>query len=262
MALLQVTESQLLDWLGAVLWPFLRIGAMLTAAPLFGSHAVPVRIRVALGFVLALALVGLLPTPPSVNLLSLDGGLAVARELLVGLLIGFVLQMVFSTLAMAGEIVSLAMGLAFASMTDPESGMPVPVIGEYYTVFATLIFLALDGHTALLLLTLDSFDAIPPAGGGLAVEGYWTLVGWGSEMFRGALFVALPAAASLLVVSVSMGVVARSAPQLNIFAVGFPMSLLLGLVFLLLSLPTLLPQFTRILESGFALTGALMGGAP
>jgi flagellar biosynthetic protein FliR len=149
---------------------------------------------------------------------------------------------------MAGEIIALSMGLAFASVVDPDRGVSVPVIGQYFVVMSTLLFLALNGHLALLALLIESFSVLPPGVDGLGAAGFGELAGWAGRMFEAATMVALPAATALLVAGVSMGLIARSAPQLNIFSVGFPLTLMLGIVALLFSLPLLAPQFEALMQ--------------
>lgn len=253
------TTAEITAWVGAVLWPFLRIGAMLVAAPLFGAGTVTVRIRLAFAFVLALVIAPLLPLPPAVEPLSMAGLMIAVQQILIGLTIGFVLQMVFSAVTQAGETIALSMGLGFASMIDPQQGVQVPVVSTYFVIMSTLVFLAMNGHLALIELTLSSFHTLPIAAEGVSREDLLALASWGSTMFTYALLVALPAVASMLVVNVSMGVVTRAAPQLNIFAVGFPMMIMLGFVLLLLTLPVLLPQFTDLLQEAFGLMGRLAG---
>ncbi len=258
MALLQLGEQELLAWINAVLWPFVRIGALLLAAPLFGARTVPVRARVLLALTLALIVAPGVDVPADTQPLSAAGALLLVREVVIGASMGFLLQLVFGAMAMAGEIVALSMGLAFASMVDPERGVSVPLVGQYFVIFATLLFLTFDGHLALLTLLVESFQLLPPAATGLPTGGFWQLVGWGSAMFEAAVFVALPASAALLVASVSMGLIARSAPQLNIFAVGFPMTLVLGMVTLLLVMPSLPLQLEQVLDSAFTLSRSML----
>ena len=253
------TTAEITAWVGALLWPFLRIGAMLVAAPLFGAGTVTVRIRLGFALVLAVIVAPLLPMPPAVEPLSLAGLTIAVQQILIGLMIGFVLQMVFSAVTQAGETIALSMGLGFASMVDPQQGAQVPVVSNYFLIVSTLIFLALNGHVALIELTLMSFHTMPIAVEGITRVELWSLVSWGSTMFTYALMVALPAVAAMLVVNVSMGVVTRAAPQLNIFAVGFPMMILLGFILILLSLPVLLPQFTELLALAFGLMGQFVG---
>lgn len=251
------TTAEITAWIGAVLWPFLRISAMLMAAPLFGAGTVNVRVRVGFAFVLALVVAPLIPTPPAVEPLSLAGLSIAVQQVIIGASIGFILQMVFSALTQAGESIALSMGLGFASMVDPQQGVQVPVVSTYFVIMATLLFLALNGHAALIELTLQSFYTMPIAVDGITRVELWELVSWGSTMFVYGLLVAMPAVASMLLVNLSMGVITRAAPQLNIFAVGFPMMILLGFILLMLTIPVLVPQFTDLLASGFDLMGRI-----
>jgi len=253
------TTAEITAWVGSLLWPFLRIGAMLMAAPLFGAGMVTVRIRLAFAFLLALVVAPLIPLPPAVEPLSLAGLVISVQQIMIGLTIGFVLQMVFSAMTQAGETIALSMGLGFASMVDPQQGVQVPVVSTYFVIMSTLIFLALNGHVALIELTLMSFHSMPVTVDGITRVELWALISWGSTMFVYALLVALPAVASMLLVNLSMGVVTRAAPQLNIFAVGFPMMILLGFVLLMLTLPVLVPQFTELLADAFTLIGQNTG---
>ena len=250
-ALQTFTTTELVSLLNGFLWPFVRISALLVATPLFGARTVPVRVRVCLAVLLTVIIAPQLTVPSDVEPLSVAGAVMAGREALIGTGMGFLLQMVFGAVAMAGEIIALSMGLAFASIVDPERGGSVPLVSQYFVVFSTLVFLALDGHLALLTLLVDSFRLLPPDAAGLGAGGFLAIAQWGTRMFEAAVFVALPASAALLVASVSMGLIARSAPQLNIFAVGFPMTLLLGLAALLLSVPLLAPQFEYVLTQGF-----------
>ncbi len=243
----QIIPAEILPRLPAIFWTFVRISALLVAAPMFGARTVPVRVRVMLAGLIALLIAPQVTIPAEVSVFSGAGALLVMREVVIGTALGFLLQLLFSAVAVAGEVIALSMGLAFASVVDPERGVSVPVVSQYFVVFSTLLFLALDGHLALLTLLIESFRLLPPAVAGLGADGFWQIAAWVSRMFEAAILVALPASAALLVAAVSMGLIARSAPQLNIFAVGFPMTLMLGIVALMFSLPLLVPQFEQLL---------------
>ncbi|HEU4620519.1 MAG TPA: flagellar biosynthetic protein FliR [Gammaproteobacteria bacterium] len=255
----QLTDADLVAAVARVLWPLARIAAMLAAAPLFGARTVPVRLRAALGFALAIVAAPLVPAPAGIEPFSPEGAVVLLREAAIGAGLGFLLQMAFGAVAMAGEIVAFGMGLSFASIVDPERGVGAPLVGQYFVVLATLLFLALDGHLALISLLVESFRSLPPAATGLTSGGFLELAGWGARMFEAAVLVALPAAAALLVASLSIGLIARSAPQLNVFAVGFPLTLMLGIVALAVGLPALAPQFERLLEAALGEARTLIG---
>jgi flagellar biosynthetic protein FliR len=259
--LLELIPNEVLPRLPAFFWTFARVGALLVAAPLFGARTVPVRVRVLLALLTSFAILPRVAVPTEVEVMSGAGALLFAREIVIGLTLGFLVQMLFGAVAMAGEIVAMAMGLSFASVVDPDRGVSVPVIGQYFVVISTLLFLAQNGHLALLALLVESFSLLPPGVDALGSAGFWELSAWASRMFEAAIVVALPAATALLVASVSMGLIARSAPQLNIFAVGFPVTLILGVVTLLFSLPLLEPQFEQhvlaVLDTGRSILVAL-----
>ncbi len=258
---MSVTDAQLITWIASLIWPFIRIGAMLAAAPMFGARTVPVRVRIGLAFILAWTVVPLIPPAPPVDPFSAEGLLITVHQVLIGAAMGFVLQMVFSALAQAGEAIAMSMGLGFAAMVDPQNGVQVPVVSQYYVVTATLIFLTLNGHLVLFETLIESFSTLPVGAGGIEREALWQLALWGGHMFAGAVLIALPAVASMLLVNLAFGVITRAAPQLNIFAVGFPMTLILGFMLIMLSLPSLTPKFIEILVDAYELMRRLgVGG--
>jgi flagellar biosynthesis protein FliR len=256
---MEFTQLQLDTWIASLVLSFTRIAALLIAAPLFGGRSLPVRIRMSFALVLAMMVLPILPPAPPLDLLSFAMVLAVGRELLIGVMAGFVLQLVFAALAIAGEVIALGMGLGFASLVDPDKGVQVPVVGQLLVIMATLLFLAMDGHLALISFMVLSFTGMP-IGGGLRFEDFAAIAGWGSVMFGHAVMIALPAVGALLLANISMGVVTRAAPQLNIFAVGFPMTLMLGFVLLYITVGAIGSHFAELLAEGFGMIGWLLGG--
>ena len=250
---MNITGVELTSWLATLLWPFMRIGAMFAAVPIFSSRSVPVRIRVLLAFFISWMLVPVIPEPPVVELISAQALIISIHQVLIGVAMGFILQMVFAAFIIAGQSIAMAMGLGFASMIDPQNGMQVPVISQIFLIMTTLIFLSLNGHLVLIEVLADSFKNLPV---GLFVpsrDGLWQLVTWGSNMFAGGMLIALPAVAALLLVNLAFGVTTRAAPQLNIFAVGFPVMIMVGLAFLILTLPTITSHLSRLLLESFDL---------
>ncbi|MBK1694242.1 flagellar biosynthetic protein FliR [Chromatium weissei] len=240
-------------WVGAWMWPFVRISAMLLVAPLFGARHVNIRARLGLGLLLALTVVPQLKAPPFIDPLSTEGLVVAVRQILIGIALGFTLQMIFSALTQAGEYIALSMGLGFASAMDPVGGVQVPMISQFLTILAMLIFLALNGHLVLIQLLLKSFDTLPVTGEGLTTDDLWAVVRFGDVMFSHALLIALPAMAALLLVNLAMGVVTRASPQLNIFAIGFPVTILAGFIILILNLPSFPARIGELLFAAFAL---------
>ena len=255
------TGVELTSWLATLLWPFMRIGAMFAAVPIFSSRSVPVRIRVLLAFFISWMLIPVIPAPPSVELISAQALLISIHQVLIGLAMGFILQLVFAAFVIAGQSIAMAMGLGFASIIDPQNGMQVPVVSQTFLIMATLVFLSLNGHLVLIEVLANSFQNLPV---GMLVpsrDGLWQLVTWGSNMFAGGMLIALPAVAALLLVNLAFGVTTRAAPQLNIFAVGFPVMIMVGLAFLILTLPTITTHLSRLLLEAFDLIESFLATA-
>lgn len=244
-----ISGDVLVSGVSAFMWPLLRITAMLAAAPVLGANSIPVRVRLLLGLLLTFLVYPSLPALPAIDPFSPEGLLVGARQIIIGVAMGFILHMVFGALVIAGQSVAMTMGLGFASSLDPQNGVQVPVVSQYFLIFATLIFLALDGHLVLIRLLVESFSLLPVTG--WPANLFMAVVLWGSQMFVGALLMALPAMAAVLLMNLALGVVTRAAPQLNIFAVGFPITILAGFVLLLLSLPAMLPVLSRLFSQAF-----------
>ncbi|MBK1690701.1 flagellar biosynthetic protein FliR [Ectothiorhodospira mobilis] len=255
----QFTEAQLMAWVGSFVWPFVRITGMFLAAPIFGAGMIPVRVRVGLAMLLALFVAPLLPQPPAIQPFSLEGLAVTVQQILIGVSMGFILQMVMSALTMAGESIALSMGLGYASMVDPGMGVQVPVVSQIFVIMGTLLFLSMNGHLFMLDMLVQSFTLLPVAVDGLTRVDLWTVVQFGSTMYVGAILVGLPVVAAMLMVNLSMGVITRASPQLNIFAVGFPMMILLGFLLILFSLPALVPRVEDLVLSAFEAIQRILG---
>lgn len=251
--MLEITESELLGWLAAWLWPFLRISAFVLAAPVIGTRSVPARVRIVFAMGLTVVLSPLVAGQmlPAAALLSADGLLIAVHQVFIGAGLGLVLRMVFLVLEFAGQIIAQQMGLGFAAMVDPASGAQVPVIAQFYVILATLLFFAFDAHLKLIELLADSFRLMPIAGSGFAPAGLARIVAWSGELLGFGVLVMLPVVASMLVVNLAFGVMARSAPQLNIFAVGFPVMILFGTVMIAVTLGMLPEQVEMLFASGY-----------
>jgi flagellar biosynthetic protein FliR len=200
----------------------------------------------------------LLPDYAMVEMFSYQGFMVGIAQVMIGLTSGFIVQMVFSALLFAGQGVALSMGLGFASMVDPQNGQQVPVIAQFYVMASTLIFLSVDGHLLLIKMLMDSFTSLPIGIEGITKANIWTIITWSSRMFAGGLLLTMPIVVSLLLVNISFGVATRAAPQLNIFSVGFPITLMLGLLLIWITLPDVLDQFTGILNDAYDLVGKLL----
>ena len=241
-------ERLLLGWLGQFAWALFRIAAMFMVAPLFGARYIPVRIRVALALAVAGVLFPLLPTPPAVEPFSPAGLVLGLQQVLIGIAMGFILQLVFDAVVIGIQTVSMSMGLGFAVFLDNQNGVQVPVLSQLHLLLALLLFLAFDGHLMIVELLVESFRVLPLSAGGLNADAFWLVATWGSTLFLGALKIALPAATAVLIVNISMGVISRAAPTLNLFAIGLPMTMLVGLLVLIGTMPALPGSLRFLLE--------------
>ena len=248
-----ITEAQFNAWLAAYLWPMVRIGAMLVAAPMFSSRQVPVRFRLMLMLLITWMVIPMLPPMPAADVLSHTGIMIMLQQVLIGVVMGFILQMVFGALIFGGQVVAYSTGLGFASMVDPQNGVQVPVIAQFYLILATLLFLLSNGHLLAIELLADSFQSLPVAVDGITRNGLLEVVAWGSRMFAGGLLISLPIVGAMLMVNMGMGVVMRAAPQLNIFSVGFPVTMLIGFALMWVTLPNLFDVFNEYLDDAFQL---------
>jgi flagellar biosynthetic protein FliR len=251
--------AQATAFVGSLMWPFMRIGAMLMAMPVFGTRLVSTRIKIIATLAITFLVMPLLPPVPVVEALSLSGLFISIQQILIGFAMGFTLQLVFGALMIAGESIAMSMGLGFASMIDPTNGVSVPVISQFFIIMGTLLFLALGGHLMLIQLVVNSFQSLPIAPTGVGRESFWAIASWGSQMFIGAVWIAIPALISMLVITISLGVMTRAAPQLNIFSVGFPITMFLGFIILMLIIPGFLPRFNQLMLEAMQLSQSVGG---
>ncbi len=251
--------AEITAFVGSFYLPLTRVAALLAIAPVIGGSQVPMRIRAGLAVLLALLLMPLAGEAPAIDPLSAQGVLLIGKEMLIGLAMGFTLLVVFNAIILAGENIAMTMGLGFAVMSDPQNGMQLPVIGQFYSIVGTLLFLAFNGHHALLELLAESFSGIP-LDQAPEVAVFWSLLEWAGILFRGAVSVALPTVAALLSVNLVMGVMTRAAPQMNIFSVGFPVTMSVGFLLMMLTLPAFMPVFESLLADALGTVSSLMTG--
>lgn len=232
------------------IWPFARIGGFIITVPVFSSALIPSRIR--LIFLAAMSWACSSFVPPELSFLNFTGEyiVYVAYEVLLGMLMGFVLQLAFQVFVIGGQIISMQAGLGFAVMVDPASKASVPLVGQLYLMMVTLLFLALNGHLILLDTLMESFKSMPIGQATVTSSLLWKVITFSGWMFKKSLLISIPALLSLLVVSLSFGIMARAAPQLNIFSLGFPITLLMGMVIIKVGLPSVAAQMTEIIDDG------------
>lgn len=242
------TEAQLTAWLTPLLWPFLRVLALFTTAPVLSMRNVPVRVKVALAFFVAFAAQASLPPAPTLPLESSQALSAVIQQVLIGVTLGFAARIVFAAIEFAGELIGLQMGLNYAAFFDPTSGGAGTATARFFGTMASWLFIVINGHLLLTMAVIHSFEVFPVGAEPLAFLSTLQPQVWGAEVFRLGMWIALPIVAMLLFVNLVLGVISRVAPQMQIFAIGFPLTLGVGLLGMTLTLPMMQAPFTMALE--------------
>lgn len=253
-----LTLGEIESWIGNAFWPFVRIGSCLMVAPMFGASYVPPRLRIVIALALTVVLLPVIPRP-TLTLLSADGLITTAQQIVIGVAMGFALQLMFDALTLGGQLLANGMGLGFAFTVDPLRAVSTQSLGQLYVLLGTLTFLALNGHMALIETLALSFRGLPVGPEGLSPSALHALADWGGVMLLGAVRIALPGMTALLVINLAFGVTSRTAPALNLFSVGFPITLALGLLVVLLGLPSLSSGLLEMLGSAFQFLRALTG---
>ena len=248
-------------WIGGYLLVFFRIGGFFLVAPVFGAQLVPRRVRTGLALLVTVLLAPMLPPLPPQDPLSLAMAVVIAKQLLIGLALGFSMQVFFQAIVFGAQLIAMQMALGFASMVDPANGINVTVLAQYFLLMLTLVFLATNGHIVMFEVMLESFRYLPVAGEWDWSGSSWSIAGWGSWMFMSGLLLALPAVTALLIVNIAFGVMTRAAPQLNVFSLGFPLALLLGLIIVWGGMRGFLPQYDEFSGQAFAMMRQLSGAA-
>jgi flagellar biosynthetic protein FliR len=249
--------AALIHWLSGMFWALGRVGGFCMTAPIFNATVMPARIRAALIIVLTLVLSPLAPT--QTDLFSASGVATMVVQWLIGASIGFVLQLVFQAVSYGGILIGQSMGLGFAELISPTSNTSVPVLGQFYMVMASLLFLAMDGHLQVVELLAESFRGVPPGMTGIDSHALWALVMAGGDLFAGALRVALPAMTALLLVNIGFAATSRASPAMNLFAVGFPISICMGFIALWLAMRGLTSAYSALQSAGWDLMRHLAG---
>lgn len=238
--------NSLIGWISQVLWATLRVGGFIMVVPIFGNRLVPGRVRIALSLAIGIAVAPLLTDLPRLDDFSLGTVVLVVEQLLAGIGLGFATSVFFQLFVVAGQFMGMQMGLGFALMADPVNGVQVTAWSQFYLLLVSLLYLAVNGHLVLIEILLRGFELYPTGVGMGFAEFAQRIVALGGWMFVGGVLIALPAVTALLVVNLAFGVMSRSAPQLNVFSLGFPFAIVFGVVIMWVALQGWLPQFDRI----------------
>lgn len=257
--MINLSAAQLDLWMAGFLFPLARIMGLIATAPILSNRAIPARIRMGFGAAMTLALIPALP-PSGLIVGSWPGLLALLQQMLIGIALGFSMRVVFTAIDLAGELIGLQMGLGFAMFYDPDNAAQSPVISEFLGLLAMLIFLAINGHLMLLAVIGNSFEWWPVGADLFPANGWMAIARWGSTIFSAGVMLALPVIAALLVVNIALAVLTRAAPTLNLFAIGFPVTLIAGFVMLLLSMPFFAPALQQLFDYGLRTVAQLAMG--
>jgi flagellar biosynthesis protein FliR len=246
--MLTFNEAQILAWLSPLFWPFLRALALFTALPVLGTRSVPARVRIALAGFIALAAQASLPAMPVVPLDSPAALMLVVQQVIIGLSLGFAVRVLFAAAELAGELIGLQMGLNFAGFFDPISASQGTASARFFGTIISWLFVVINGHLLVISALVDSFTAFPVGPHPLAFLSSTMPHRWAAEIFSTGLWIALPLIAMLLFVNVVLGMISRVASQLNIFAIGFPITLGVGLMGMFLTLPLMQQPFLLAMD--------------
>ena len=255
--MLTFTSAELNTWIAAFLWPLTRILGLITTAPLFGNLSIPVRVKIGLGVMLTLVIAPTVPAMPATDPMSLAGMLILIQQLVIGLSMGFAMRIVFAAVEMAGEIAGLTMGFGFATFFDPQTRARSSAIAQFLALLTLMLFLALDIHLMLLSTLAESFISLPISATPTGMSGLHQIASWGGLVFSAGVQLALPLIAALLLTNIALGVLTRAAPQLNLFGIGFPVTLGAGFLVIALVLPYLATPMERLFREGLETVGKI-----
>jgi flagellar biosynthetic protein FliR len=248
--MISITSMQLEAWLAAFIFPLARILALIASSPVLGNKQIPARVKVGFSMLITFLIAPTLNIPSEINAFSGPGLFILLQQIMVGLAMGFSMRLIFTAIEMAGDLMGMQMGLGFASFYDPLNSTNTQVIAQFLGIVAALAFLSLNGHLLMLATLAESFQAFPISTHIPSAQAMHTLALWGGSIFSHALRLSLPIIAALLITNLALGILTRSAPQLNIFAIGFPITLIVGFAILMLTLPYLVPLMDMFTQAG------------
>jgi flagellar biosynthetic protein FliR len=255
----EISADLISQWIGQHFWPFFRLASFMMVIPFVGTQLVPARVRLGLALLITVLVVPMIPAVPRVDALSADAVVITLQQILIGVGMGFALTALFQLFVVAGQMIAMQMGLGFASMVDPANGVNVPVLAQIYSITITLLYLAMNGHLVAFDVFIESFYTLPIGLEGLGQAGVWSLAHRISWMFVSAMLLALPAVTAVFIVNISFGVMTRAAPQMNIFALGFPIGLIFGLFAIWVLHANFLPHFEQYSRETFEFMRQLQG---
>ena len=257
--MLTLDTTQLGQWLSLYFWPLLRILALLSSAPLFGEKQIPARVKLGLGLLITVLIAPGLPANDTPIFSGAAAWLAI-QQIMIGVALGLTMQMAFGAVRMAGELIGLQMGLSFATFFDPSSGPNTSVLTRVMNLLAVLLFLSFDGHLWLISMLADSFHTLPVRSDPLQGNGFMALAQTGGLIFSSGLMLALPIITLLLTLNMALGLLNRMTPQLSVFVIGFPITMIVGMLTLSMMMPLMAPFCERLFGEIFDRLVVILGG--
>lgn len=259
--MINIDNSQLVFWISQLFWPLARVLALIMTAPLLSEKSISKKVKIGLGVMITYVLLPSLP-PTNVTLFSVGGFWLLIQQILIGVAIGFTMQFAFAAVRTAGEVIGLQMGLSFATFFDPASRLNMPVLARFLDMLAMLLFLSFNGHLWLISMVADSFHTLPIGGDPINGNAFLALTKAASLIFLNGLRLALPLITLLLTLNLALGLLNRVAPQLSVFAIGFPVTLSIGIIFISLMMPLLAPFCEHLFSEVFDLLASVLSEMP
>lgn len=250
--------EQILVTMALYILPFARLSGFLMTLSVLGSRNIPARFRLLLALAITVVVVPVLPPVDSVELFSARSFVLIIEQTMIGIALGFVSRLMLETFVIGAQVTAMQSGLGFASLVDPSNGTSVPALGQFFLMLTTLMFISVDGHLVMIRLVVESFTSFPIGSSQSVTDMFFELVSWARWIFAAALLMALVSIASLLIVNISFGVMTRAAPQINVFAVGFPLTMVTGLILVWLSLSFFIPHFEAQLSRANSLACSMV----
>ena len=255
--MITVTSAELQTWIASFIWPLTRILGVLSVAPLFGNASVPARVKISLGILLAMVITPGVPAVPALDPMSWAGLLILAQQLVIGLAMGFAIRIVFAGIEMAGEITGMTMGFGFAVFFDPQTRARSSSISQFLALLMLMIYISSNLHLLVLSTLAQSFEMLPISGHILSNNGFHQVVSLGGRIFSAGVQLSLPIITALLITNAALGILTRAAPQLNIFGIGFPITIGVGFIMLGAVLPYLTNPIIALIQEGINAMGQI-----
>jgi flagellar biosynthetic protein FliR len=256
---MEVLLQQLMQYQADLLLPFTRISAMMMVMVGVGARTIPGPIKSAYAVAITIMVMPMLPPSPFTNLFSFEMVIRVTQQVMIGSAVGFVSVIFLQISIIAGQAIAMQSGLGFASMVDPANGMSVPAVGQFFLVLSTLLFWAIDGHIAMIQLIIQSFTLLPITDEWIATGSFYDLAVFGGWMFAAALILSISPLVAMLVINLSFGIMTRAAPQLNIFSIGFPFTMMSGLIVMWITMESFVFHFENNWQTSLDMMCKIIG---